>query len=63
MSQIAAVQTTILDATPMTQTFVTVTDSDGRTGIGETWWGIPDRERPGAGARPIASAGRRTAGA
>ena len=55
MSQIAAVQTTILDATPMTQTFVTVTDSDGRTGIGETWWGIPDRERPGAGGRPIAS--------
>ena len=36
MSQIAAVQTTILDSTPMTQTFVTVTDSDGRTGIGET---------------------------
>ena len=56
MSQIAAVQTTILDSTPLAQTFVSVTDSDGRTGIGETWWGIPDRERPSAGSRAIASA-------
>ena len=24
-------------------------------GVGETWWGIPDRERPGAEARAIAS--------
>ena len=56
MSQIASVQTTILDSTPLTQVFVTVTDSEGRTGVGETWWGIPDRGRPGAGGRPIASA-------
>ena len=56
MSQIASVQTTIFDSTPLTQVFVTVTDSEGRTGTGETWWGIPDPDRPGAGARPIASA-------
>ena len=55
MSQIAAVRTTILDSTRLTQTFVTVTDVDGRSGVGETWWGIPDRERPGAEARAIAS--------
>ena len=56
MSQIASVRTTILDSTSLSQTFVTVTDSDGRTGVGETWWGIPDSTRPSAGARPIASA-------
>ncbi len=56
MSQIAAVRTTILDATPLSQTLVTVTDSDGRTGVGETWWGIPNPERPSGGALPIASA-------
>ena len=55
MSRITAVRTTILDATPLSQAFVTVTDSDGRTGVGETWWGIPNPERPGAGALPIAS--------
>ena len=55
MSQIAAVQTSVLDSTPLSQTIVTVTDSDGRTGVGETWWGIPNPERPSAGALPIAS--------
>ena len=55
MSQIAAVHTSVLDSTPLSQTFVTVTDSDGRTGVGETWWGIPNPERPSAGALPIAS--------
>ena len=55
MSQITSVQTTIFDATPLQQVFVTVTDSEGRSGVGETWWGIPDRSRPAAGARPIAS--------
>lgn len=55
MSQIAAVHTSVLDSTPLSQTFVTVTDSDGRTGVGETWWGIPNPERRSAGALPIAS--------
>ena len=55
MSQIAAVHTSVLDSTPLSQTLVTVTDSDGRTGVGETWWGIPNPERPSAGALPIAS--------
>ncbi len=48
-------QTTILDGTLLTQTFVTVTDSERRQGIGETWWGIPDHKRPGAEAHAIAS--------
>ena len=56
MSQIASVRTTILDSTPLTQTFVTVTDSEGRSGVGEAWWGIPDPERRLAGGRPIAAA-------
>lgn len=55
MSQIAAVQTTILDASLLSQTLVTVTDRDGRSGVGETWWGIPNPERPGSGASPIAA--------
>ena len=56
MSRIASVQTTILDSTPLTQVFVTVTDGEGCTGVGETWWGIPDPDRSGAGGCPIASA-------
>ncbi len=56
MGRIADVRTSILDSTPLTQVFVTVTDSDGLTGLGETWWGIPNPERPAAGARPIAAA-------
>lgn len=56
MSRIADVKTIVLDSTPLTQVLVTVTDSDGRTGFGETWWGIPDPDRPGAGGRPIAAA-------
>ena len=56
MSKIASVQATTLDSTPLTQVFVTVSDGEGRTGVGETWWGIPDPDRSGAGGRPIASA-------
>ena len=39
----------------LTQLLVEIIDSDGVSGIGECWWGIPNAEVPGRGANPIAA--------
>ena len=39
----------------LTQLLVEIIDTDGVSGIGECWWGIPDAAEPGRGANPIAS--------
>jgi L-alanine-DL-glutamate epimerase-like enolase superfamily enzyme len=40
----------------LTQVIVRVTDAGGETGVGEAWWGIPDRAEHGRGGRPIKQA-------
>lgn len=55
MATIERVTTDILTTGQLVNVIVEVTDADGGTGIGETWWGIADRDVPGRSARPITS--------
>lgn len=55
MARIEQITTEILTGGEQVNVLVTVTDGDGTIGVGEAWWGIPDRAEPGRSARPIAS--------
>ena len=55
MTTIENIEVRVESANPMTQVLVLIEASDGTTGIGEAWWGIPDRDVFGRGALPIAS--------
>jgi L-alanine-DL-glutamate epimerase-like enolase superfamily enzyme len=57
MTTIENIEVRIESNNPMTQVLVTIEASDGTMGIGEAWWGIPDRDVYGRGALPIASQG------
>ena len=39
----------------LTQLLVELIDTNGASGVGECWWGIPDADVPGRGANPIAA--------
>lgn len=56
MAAIESVTTEIMADAPLVNVVVTVTDVDGQQGVGEAWWGVPDRDRPGRTATPIAAA-------
>ncbi len=53
MAAIESVTTEILRNEDLVNVIVTVRDSDGAEGVGEAWWGIPDRASPGRSATPI----------
>lgn len=53
MALVEQITTEILTSGDLVNVLVTVTDEDGATGVGEAWWGIPDRTDPGRSARPI----------
>ena len=55
MTTIENIEVTVESGNPLAQVFVTIRASDGTTGQGEAWWGIPDRDMPGRSALPIAS--------
>jgi L-alanine-DL-glutamate epimerase-like enolase superfamily enzyme len=55
MAEIDDVHAEILDGGDLINCIVTVRDSDGAEGVGETWWGIADQEAPKRAAAPIAS--------
>jgi len=55
MAAIESVTAEIWDSKPMINVIVRVVDADGLEGIGETWWGILDKEVPARGGRPMAS--------
>ena len=53
MAAIEQVKTEILTSGQLINVIVSVRDVDGGVGVGEAWWGIPDRDRPGRTASPI----------
>lgn len=55
MAAIQSVTTEIMRDNPLVNVVVRVTDVDGHRGVGEAWWGIPDRDSPGRTATPIAA--------
>lgn len=55
MATIEVVKAEVLDDATFINCIVRVIDSDGVEGIGEAWWGIPDREQPARAAAPMVS--------
>ncbi len=55
MSKIESVAAEILADKNLINVIVRIRDNDGAEGIGEAWWGIPDREQPQRGGSPIAA--------
>ncbi|MFL2767367.1 MAG: mandelate racemase/muconate lactonizing enzyme family protein [Dehalococcoidia bacterium] len=55
MSKITDIKVDILKSRSKSQVITYITDSNGTVGIGEAWWGLPDVEKPGGYAKPIAS--------
>ena len=53
MPRIESVTAELLHDQPLVNVITRVRDSDGLEGVGEAWWGIHDRERPGRTASPI----------
>lgn len=55
MAPITSVAAEIWDRESLVNVIVRIVDETGAEGIGETWWGIPDRADPGRAARPMVS--------
>jgi len=55
MAPIREVRAEIWDNNALINVIVTVVDENGDEGIGETWWGIRDKDVPARGGRPMAS--------
>ena len=55
MSKITDIKVDILKSSSKSQVITYITDSNGTVGVGEAWWGLPDVEKPGGYAKPIAS--------
>lgn len=55
MAAIAELRAEILDSGDLINVIVRVVDADGVEGVGESWWGIADRDEPARAGRPMAS--------
>ena len=55
MAAIERITTEVMTDQALVNVIVRVFDADGMEGVGEAWWGIPDRAEPGRSARPIVS--------
>ncbi|MGB5756226.1 MAG: mandelate racemase/muconate lactonizing enzyme family protein [Acidimicrobiales bacterium] len=53
MAVVESVTAEVLSNEALVNVIVRVTDVDGGQGVGEAWWGIPDRDAPGRSASPI----------
>ena len=55
MNKISNIDVNIISSKAKNQIIVKISSDNGNVGIGEAWWGIPDKNNPGKTAMPIAS--------